>query len=97
MLVNRFLINLRKLNTTDQLSSNSDAQHFSRFSVSFRIPESALGNIGEPLEHGQPEDVDGIEEDEVQVEIGQEVATLEASTSAAAADPEVLHISVKTM
>ncbi|EKM60186.1 uncharacterized protein PHACADRAFT_246031, partial [Phanerochaete carnosa HHB-10118-sp] len=33
-------------------------QHFSRFSVSFRVPSDVLGNIGEPLDHGQSEQVE---------------------------------------
>ncbi|EKM56292.1 uncharacterized protein PHACADRAFT_207573 [Phanerochaete carnosa HHB-10118-sp] len=54
LLVQRFILNLRQLNRTTY-ESNSDAQHFSRFSASFRVPSDFLGNIGEPLGHGQSE------------------------------------------
>lgn len=47
-----FMLNLHQLNHAAS-KSNSDAQHFSRFSVSFRIPSNFLENIGEPLDHGQ--------------------------------------------
>ncbi|EKM56299.1 uncharacterized protein PHACADRAFT_207577 [Phanerochaete carnosa HHB-10118-sp] len=58
LLVQRFMLNLRQLNHTASQSS-SDPQHFSRFSVSFRVPSDLLGNIGEPLDHGQSERVEG--------------------------------------
>lgn len=48
LLIPRFLLNLRQVVHRDQASSR-----ISRFSfVAFRIPESIMGNIGEPLEHG---------------------------------------------
>ncbi|EKM60270.1 uncharacterized protein PHACADRAFT_189403 [Phanerochaete carnosa HHB-10118-sp] len=53
VMVQRFILNLRQLNHATG-SSNSDVKHFSRFSLHFRIPSDCLGNIGEPLEHGQP-------------------------------------------
>lgn len=53
LLVQRFILNLRQLNHT--VNTNSDAQHFSRFSVSFRVPPNFIGNIGEPLDNGQSE------------------------------------------
>ncbi|EKM60284.1 uncharacterized protein PHACADRAFT_189418 [Phanerochaete carnosa HHB-10118-sp] len=66
VMTQRFILNLRQLNHTSR-SSNSDALHFSRFSVNFRIPSDFLGNIGEPLEHGQLEVMleggDGAEEE----------------------------------
>ncbi|EKM56359.1 uncharacterized protein PHACADRAFT_207613 [Phanerochaete carnosa HHB-10118-sp] len=50
------MLNLRQLNHVEgESGSNSDAQHFSRFSVSFNVPSDFLGNIGEPLDHGQLE------------------------------------------
>ena len=49
------MLNLRQLNKTDNTETNSDAQHFSRFSVDFRVPSDILGNIGEPLDHSQSE------------------------------------------
>lgn len=54
LLTQRFMLNLRQLNPTTQASeNNSEAQHFSRFSMSFRTPSDFLGNIGEPLDHDQ--------------------------------------------
>ena len=49
------MLNLRQLNKTDNTETNSDAHHFSRFSVDFRVPSDILGNIGEPLDHSQSE------------------------------------------
>ena len=46
------MLNLRQLNKPGHSQSNSEDQHLSRFSISFCIP-SSLGNIGEPLDHGQ--------------------------------------------
>lgn len=47
------MFNLRQLNEEPESSTNSDAQHFSRFSIAnFRIPSDRLGNIGEPLDYG---------------------------------------------
>lgn len=52
----RFILNLRQLeHPTSEV--NSDAQHFSRFSVSFGVPSDFLGNIGEPLDHGPSEPI----------------------------------------
>ena len=69
VLINRFILNLRQLNETANHPSNSGHQHFSRFSApSFRITQTGsgrLGNIGEPLEHGQIDDVVGNESQEV--------------------------------
>ena len=62
VLMNRFIINLRSLNSPDSSQGSSARQHWSRFSTpSFRIPdsESFLGNIGEDLQHGhEPADDD---------------------------------------
>ena len=54
VLMNRFIINLRSLSTTPDLSqSSSGRQHWSRFSApNFHIPDSFLGNIGEDLQDG---------------------------------------------
>ena len=50
------MLNLRQLNEPERSTANSDAQHFSRFSVpNFRVPSHSLGNIGEPLDYGQAE------------------------------------------
>ena len=49
------MLNLRQLGDSEP-SANSDAQHFSRFSApNFKVPSNFLGNIGEPLDHGQAE------------------------------------------
>ena len=50
VLIQRFMLNLRQLASRNE--ENSDAQHFSRFSVNFRVSIDLIGNIGEPLEHG---------------------------------------------
>lgn len=50
----RFMFNLRQL--TADCTVDSDGQRFSLFSApNFRVPSNFLGNIGEPLEHGQEE------------------------------------------
>ena len=56
LLAQRFMLNLRQSNKSEQvLSTDSRARHFSRFSISFRMPSNLLGDIGEPLDHGQSE------------------------------------------
>ena len=53
VLVNRFIINLRSLSTASSSQGRSSQQHRSRLSaLSFRIPDSFLGNIGEDLQEG---------------------------------------------
>ena len=53
IMVNRFLINLRSLSNIANSLPNSDNQDSPRFSLpDFRVSETLLGNIGEPLEHG---------------------------------------------
>ena len=50
------MLNLRQSNKSEQvISTDSRARHFSRFSISFRVPSNLLGDIGEPLDHGQSE------------------------------------------
>ena len=53
VLMNRFIINLKSLNTPTS-SQGSSAQHqWSRLPTSnFHIPDSFLGNIGEDLQDG---------------------------------------------
>lgn len=52
-LLNRFIINLRSLNTPGASQGSSGRQHWSRFTApNFRIPDSFLGNIGEDLQDG---------------------------------------------
>ena len=46
------MLNLRQLNHAAD-DSDSDAQHFSRFSVNFRVPSDFLENIGESLDHSR--------------------------------------------
>lgn len=59
------MLNLRSLDTGNVVDSkaNSDAQHFSRFTLpNFRIPESfGIGNIGEEVIHSYEVDSEGIE------------------------------------
>lgn len=52
VLISRLMLNLRQLNQTEGSHANSDAQHFSRFSVpNFRIVTTDfLGNMGEPMD-----------------------------------------------
>ncbi|GJE99591.1 hypothetical protein PsYK624_158590 [Phanerochaete sordida] len=56
ILVQRFMLNLRQL-THPSAHAASDAQHFSRFSGDVRFPSELLGNLGEPLDHSQSENV----------------------------------------
>ena len=49
------MLNLRQFNKSERSQTNSDAQHFSRFSINFRVPSNLLGNIGEPLDYYQSE------------------------------------------
>ena len=44
------MLNLRQLSQPGG-DATSAAEHFSRFSVNFRVPSDFLGNIGEPLDH----------------------------------------------
>ena len=61
--MNRFIINLRSINTAGSSQGSSSRQHWSRFSVpNFHIPNSFLGNIGEDLQDGHEpadDDLDG--------------------------------------
>lgn len=57
------MLNLRQLNKADSTETNSDAQHFSRFSVNFRIPSDLLGDIGELLDHSPAERLRDSEDD----------------------------------
>lgn len=60
--MNRFIINLRTLDTSAM--GSSEEQCFSRFSMPhFRVPNSILGNIGQPLEYGNAGMDDGEEQD----------------------------------
>ena len=58
LLVQRLMLNLRQLDRSPH-EHNSDADHLSRFSVSFRVPSDILGNIGEPLDLSQHSDGPG--------------------------------------
>ena len=70
------MLNLRQLNKTDNADTTSDAQHFSRFSIDFRVPSDLLGNIGEPLDHSRSERLPEDAPDE------HELAAEESETSA---------------
>ena len=55
VLLNRFIINLRSLNSPDSSQDSSAQQYLSRFSPpNFHVPDSRsfLGNIGEDLQDG---------------------------------------------
>ena len=53
VLMNRFIINLKSLNTPSSSQGSSGRQDWSRFSApNFHIPDSFLGNIGEDLQDG---------------------------------------------
>ena len=60
VLMNRFIVNLKSLNTSSSSQGSSDRHHWSRFSTpNFHIPDSFLGNIGEDLQDGhEPPDYD---------------------------------------
>ena len=63
VLMNRFIINLRSINTASSSQDSLARQHWSRFSVpNFHIPDSFLENIGEDLQDGHEladNDLDG--------------------------------------
>ena len=67
--MNRFIINLRSLNTAGSSQDSSGRQGWSRFSEpNFHIPDSFLDNIGEELQDGHEladGDLDGYREAEV--------------------------------
>ena len=82
----RFMLNLRQLNKTDSTETNSDAQHFSRFSVDFRVPSYLLGNISQLLDHGPSERLledDSCEHDESDKERPRAGDSLESAGSIA--------------
>lgn len=52
VLMTRFMLNLRQLNEGDTSPTDTDAQHFSRFTAPhFRMPTDLMGNIGELLHY----------------------------------------------
>ena len=56
VLLNRFIINLRSLNSPSLSQDSSTRQHWSRFSApNFHVPDSGsfLGNFGEDLQDGR--------------------------------------------
>ena len=62
LLMNRFIINLRSINTAGSSQGSSARQHWSRFSApNFHIPDSFLGNIGEDLQDGHKPADDGLD------------------------------------
>lgn len=84
--MNRFIISLRTLSEpTDSRSSNGVAGRFSQFSApNFRVPSNFLGNIGEPLVHGDP--VPG-DDDEVECEASVRDAAQGAEAAGAVEQP----------
>ena len=95
VLMNRFIINLKSLDTPISSQGSSTRQHWSRFSApNFHIPDSGsfLGNIGEDLQDGhEPADddyghheMDAIcldTEDSSEVELEETSTTLGSSSS----------------
>lgn len=70
--MNRFLINLCSLDRSEPL--NSASQETSRFStLHFEVPDSVLGNIGQPLDYGIP-DVEAHDETTTREERGKDIA-----------------------
>lgn len=69
MLVNRFIINLRSLNTPSGATSGYAGSFAGRLfqfpALNFQARSDILGNAGAPLVHGDPEDPDGcLDEDD---------------------------------
>ena len=75
------MLNLRQHNKANSTETNSDAQHFSRFSIDFGVRSDLLGDIGEPLDHSQSE---RLHEDEP----GEHEVTVEESEASPSADLE---------
>ena len=61
------MLNLRQFNKSEHSQASSGAQRLSQLSApNFRISSGRLGNIGEPLDHGQAERYTYGEDNEVQ-------------------------------
>ena len=52
------MLNLRRFNGTSDTESSSEPPRFSNFSIGFRVPTDLLGNIGQPLDHGDSDTTD---------------------------------------
>ena len=76
VLINRFLIDLRSLDTSNQLSTDGGVPNLSHFSVNFRIPETTLGNIGESLDYDLSEGIDESDELATEAEHNLELTNL---------------------
>ena len=104
VLANRFIINLRSLNTAGSSQDSSARQHWSRFSApNFHIPDSFLGNIGEDLQDGHEPadgDLDGSREtDTVRLNTASlpgaeldEISTTSGSSTSRPVDMQVSHL-----
>ena len=79
------MLNLRQLNNADNTKTNSDTQHPSRFSIDFRVPSDLLGNIGEPLDYSQSEQLH--EDEPGEREVVAEESEASASTDLESAEP----------
>jgi hypothetical protein len=101
VLMNRFIINLRSIDTASSSQDSSARQHWSRFSPpNFHIPDSFLGNIGEDLQDGyEPadDDLDGHHEmnaarlntvDSPEAEL-EEISTTPSSSTSRSLDAQV--------
>ncbi|EKM56267.1 uncharacterized protein PHACADRAFT_193887 [Phanerochaete carnosa HHB-10118-sp] len=65
LLAQRSMLNLRQLGPAGGAGElQSDTRRPSRFSVNLRVPSDFLRNIGEPLDHGQSENVQEDEDDD---------------------------------
>ncbi|GJE93846.1 hypothetical protein PsYK624_100100 [Phanerochaete sordida] len=94
--VNRFILNLRSHDATSGAGNmtTGDAR-LSRFSApNFRVPDSFLGNIGEPLEAGQDsgmyDDDEGYVEGEMEPETPGETEEKSAEEKSVGGDVEAL-------
>ncbi len=79
ILISRFLLNLRRAGESQDTQNTT----VSRFSVpAFRVPtlaSSAMGNMGENLDHGSAEDVYDVDE-EVDFERTGDIAVLDTAS-----------------
>jgi hypothetical protein len=93
ILINRFLINLRSLDDSG-ISDAANAQP-SLQSMSFRTPDSVLGNFGQPLDHGsEHEDEDfgphNLSLDDIAAVVGVPEGDLEGKSEGPVAGPSTV-------
>ena len=73
--MNRFMLNLRSFKVANCCQSDSDHQELSDHPLEFKVQESFLGNIGEPLEISH----DG--EDEYDASLGETIQSVPVNDS----------------